>query len=94
MALYLKQLIFFFSAKICSCILFIYLFIYFPNALFFFPTVQRGDPVTHTCIHSFKLKNKVKLFPILHYNVNLSTCIYFSLLKRNYHDDLQIFPSN
>ena len=25
---------------------------YFPNT-FFFPTVQPGDPVTHTCIHTF-----------------------------------------
>ena len=27
---------------------------YFPN-MFFFPTVQHGDPATHTCIHSFFL---------------------------------------
>ena len=24
-----------------------------PNTLFFPPTVQHGDPVTHTCIHNF-----------------------------------------
>lgn len=29
-----------------------FFYCYFPNTIFF-PTVQYGDPVTHTCIHSF-----------------------------------------
>ena len=34
--------------------LFFYLFYcYFPQHTFFSPTVQRGDPVTHTCVHNF-----------------------------------------
>ena len=32
--------------------LFFYFFL-FPQYIIFFPTVQHGDPVTHTCIHSF-----------------------------------------
>ena len=37
------------------CLFKINLFIYIvisPNTIFF-PTVQHGDPVTHTCIHNF-----------------------------------------
>ena len=47
----------FFNIHILFIYLFIYLFIlvvincYFPNT--FLSTVQHGDPVTHTCMHSF-----------------------------------------
>ena len=33
---------------------FLFLFL-FPQNINFFPTLQHGDPVTHTCIHSFFL---------------------------------------
>ena len=40
---------------ILFCFFNFYLFnyLFFPNTLHFFSTVQQGDPVTHTCIHSF-----------------------------------------
>ena len=31
----------------------IYFLLLFPPTHFFFPIVQHGDPVTHTCIHNF-----------------------------------------
>ena len=38
---------------IYTFILLIYFLLLFSPTHFFFPTVQHGDPVTHTCIHIF-----------------------------------------
>ena len=48
-----EQSSFLFECFVFAFVFFRVIFFYFPNTLFVFPTVQHGDLVIHTGIHSF-----------------------------------------